>query len=246
MRVKVINVTVVICLVLFVCAPASQAGPAVEIPDAVFNFGKVCQKAKVAHIFWVKSVGDDTLRVTRVHPGCGCTQAPLRDSVIVPGDSTDLEIYFSTRSYRGVVSKRPYLETNIGEGKVYVKIKAELLPEPETAMPLSLSPYYLDVSQFTQKPRRKAKFLIQNKSDQDYVLNLIDWSRKYFDVELPKEVKAGETAEGLVVVHKDAVKAEFEQSLTFEINDSTHTRYTLPVKRMYRIKHRLEGESSNK
>ncbi len=228
------------CLFLLTCVAVSHAGPAVDIPDPVFDFGKVCQRATVAHTFWVKSVGDDTLRITKVIPGCGCTQAPIEDSVIAPGDSTALEIFFSTKSYRGMVSKRPYLETNTGGDKVYVKIQAELLPEPDTVMPLSLSPYSLDVSQFTQQPRRKAKFLIQNKGDQDYEITLVDWSKKHFDVELPDKIKAGETADGMVIVHEDAVETEFEQSLTFEISDEAHSRYTLPIRRMYRVKDRSD------
>ncbi len=214
----------------------AYAKPAVEIVNPFFDFGKVCQHAVVAHTFWIKSTGDDTLKILKVVPGCGCTKAPLEDSVIAPGDSTSIEIFFSTRSFRGIVSKRPYIETNAGEEKVYLKIRAELLPEPDTAKPLTLSPYDLDVSQFTSKPRRKAKFLIQNKSERDYKLTLIDWPKKYFDVELPKKVKAGETVEGMVIVHKDAVDKEFKQSLTFELDDENHTRYTLPVSRVVRIK----------
>ena len=224
-------------MVLLVALPV-LAGPAVEIPEPLFDFGRVCQKAQVAHIFWIKSVGDDTLRITRIESGCGCTKAPIGDSMIAPGDSTALEIFFSTKSYRNKVSKRPYLETNAGEGKVYVKISAMLVPEPDTVMPISLSPYNLDVSQFTTKPRRRARFLIENKSDQDYELTLIDWSRRHFDVKLPEQVKAGETANGMVIVHEDMIEAEFEQSLTFAINDSVDTRYTLPVRRMYRVKDR--------
>lgn len=235
---KLINNVVAGCLLLWVFSIPSHAGPVVEIPNPLFDFGKVCQRAQVAHTFWIKSVGDDTLRITKVVPGCGCTKAPLQDSVIAPGDSAALEIFFSTKSYRGIVSKRPYLETNAGEEKVYVKITSELLPEPDSAMPLSLSPYNLDVSQFTQKPRRRAKFLIHNKSDQDYEITLVDWSRKHFDVKLPNKIKAGETAEGMVIVHEEAVETEFEQSLTFEINDEANSRYSLPVKRMYRIKDR--------
>jgi hypothetical protein len=41
-----------------------------------------------------------------------------------------------------------------------------------------------------------------------------------------------------VIVHEDAIETEFHQSLTFEINNGSHTRYTLPVRRVYRIKDR--------
>ncbi len=231
-----LTVSLVLAGLLTVPAATTTAGPAVEIPNPEFNFGRVCQKSKISHIFWIKSTGDDSLRITKIVPGCGCTQAPITDSVIAPGDSTAWEIFFTSRSYRGKVTKRPYFETNAGDRKYYVRITAELIPEPDTVMPLSLNPYNLDVSQFTSKPRRRAKFLIENKSSRDYELTLIDWSRKYFDVELPKKIKAGETAEGIVTVHKDMVDSEFEQSLTFEISDENHTRYTLPVRRMVRIK----------
>ncbi|MEW5994137.1 MAG: DUF1573 domain-containing protein [Candidatus Zixiibacteriota bacterium] len=221
---------------VIVMATVSLAGPAVEIPEPEFDFGRVYQKSKIAHTFWVKSAGDDTLRIVRIVPGCGCTQAPIEDSVIAPGDSTALEIFFTSRSYRGPVAKRPYFETNTGDEKYYVRIKIDLIPDPDTLMPITLNPYTLDVSQFTTMPRRRAKFLIQNKSDREYRLELIDWSKKHFDVTLPGKVKAGETVQGLVTVHEDMVDSEFEQSLTFQINDENNTRYTLPVKRMVRIK----------
>lgn len=223
-------------LVTVTAVLSSAAEPQIEIPDAEFDFGRVCQHASVAHTFWIKSVGDDTLRITKVIPGCGCTKAPLEDSVLAPGDSTSLEIIFSTRSYRGYVSKRPYVETNIGEEKYYVKILSELLPEPDTIMPVSLSPALLDVSQFSPNPRRRAKFLILNKGEQDLDLTLIEWAKDFFDVKFPDEVKAGETVQGIVTVREDKIETEFEKSLTFQISDSTNTRYTLPVKRWYRVK----------
>ncbi|MBU8932695.1 MAG: DUF1573 domain-containing protein [candidate division Zixibacteria bacterium] len=214
----------------------AQAGPMIEIPNPVFNWGKVCQKATVSHTFWIKSVGDDTLRILKVVPGCGCTKAPLQDSVLAPGDSTRLDIFLSTKSYRGYLTKRPYLETNISEEKIYLKIISHLITDPELDLPLFIQPQRVDVSQFTIKPRRKAKFLIENRGDQDYQITPIDWAVDYFDVELPSVVKAGETAEGRIIVHEDKVPSQFELSLTFAIDDDSESRYTIPVKRVFRIK----------
>jgi len=232
------TVTTILILSTMTCvlASASLAGPAIELPDPEFDFGRISQHAKVAHRFWVKSVGDDTLRILKVEPGCGCTKAPLMDSILAPGDSTSLDIIFSTKSFRGFVSKRPYLETNIGEDRYYIRISSELLPEPENAMPVSLSPARLDVSQFRAKPRLKAKFLVQNKGDIDLDILLIDYAEDYFTVELPAQVKAGETVEGIVAVHEHLETEEFERSLTIQISDEERTRYSLPVKRMYRVK----------
>jgi len=218
-----------------VAAATVQAGPAVKISDAEFDFGRTSQHAVVSHRFVISSVGDDTLRITKVVPGCGCTKAPLADSVIAPGDQTVLELFFSTRSYRGFVDKTTYLETNIGEAREYIKISSELLPQPDTVMPIYLSPARLDVSQFKPEVRRKAKFWIHNRDTVDYQIKLIDYADQAFEVKMPEMVKARDSAWGGVIVRDDAIESEFEHSLTFEINDSNHTRYTLPVKRMYRV-----------
>ncbi len=231
----------VLCVML--TSVFAQAGPDILIPEPAFNWGKVCQNRTVSHTFWIKSVGDDTLVITKVVPGCGCTKAPIRDTVLAPGDSTRLDIFFSTKSYRGYVKKRPYLETNIGEEKTYLQIYSHLIAEPETDLPLFMNPQYIDVSQYTEKPRRKAKFLIENKGDVDYKLTMVDWAHDFFDVELPAEVKAGETVKGTITVHDEKLKFDFNQSLTFSINDTEESRYSIPVERRVRVK---KGAAANK
>lgn len=219
-------------LLLFI-SNVVYGGPMIEIKNGSFNFGKTAQHAAVSHTFWIKSTGDQPLEITKVIPGCGCTKAPLKDSTLAPGDSTSLEIIFSTKSYRGYVSKKPYLETNIGEDKSYLRIDAELMPKPDSQFyPLRISPYNVDVSQFSDKVRRKAKFVIENLSDTDLTLSVVDMDSKNFDLDLPKKIKAGESVTGMIDVHEDKVDLEFEQSFTFETSDGN--RYSLPVKRIIR------------
>jgi hypothetical protein len=220
---------------LMTCS-AAYGQPKVQLSETGFNFGKAAQHAQLTHTFWIKSVGTDTLDITKVEPGCSCTQAPLSDSIIAPGDSVALEIQFSTRSYRGFVAKRPYIETNASADKLYLRIDCELVPDEITMSPIKIEPVRVDVSQFTKLPRRKAKFLLTNTSDKDYDLKVIDDKDKDFDVSLPKKIKAGETADGFVEVHEDAIEKNFEESVTFQISDEQGTRFSIPVKRMYRVK----------
>lgn len=229
------HVSIIAATVLLLSAAAAMAQPGIKVEPSAFNFGKVAQHTDVNHTFWVKSIGTEPLVITKVVPGCGCTKMPLADTLLAPGDSTALEIIFSTKSYRGFVTKKPYIETNAGE-PTYFTINAELLPQPETMTPIKLEPYKLDVSQFTSTPRRKATFKIHNVSDQPYEINLIDDDDKKFDVDMPKKVGPGEVVEGTVTVHEDAIESEFGQSITFEINDEEGSRFSLPVKRIYRIK----------
>lgn len=228
---------------LVILAVGVLAGPQITVPEDSFDFGKVAQRAVVSHTFWIHSTGDDTLRINKVVPGCGCTKAPLADSVLAPGDSTHLDIFFSTKSYRGYVTKRPYLETNVGPEKTFLAIHAHLLVNPDSAFPVILQPGRLDVSQFSETPRRKATFLIQNIGKEDLDLTLIDYPKDYFDVKFPGKVKAGESVQGEVIVHEDRLTEEFEHSLTFTIGDNDKTPHSLPVKRMYKVKSGAAGGS---
>jgi Protein of unknown function (DUF1573) len=214
----------------------AMAGPGILIPDATFNFGRVAQNTKVGHLFWIKSTGDDTLRITKVVPGCGCTQMPLKDSVLGPGDSTELEVVFSTKGFKGYVTKTPYLETNIDDEKTYVKIIAECMPEDDTTTTVRVVPAKLDVSQFREKPRRKATFVIINNTDADLEITKILGSPKYFKLTLPASVKAHGKAEGSIEVVESMISRDFESAFTFETSDDSHTRYTIPVMRQYRVK----------
>ena len=45
------------------------AAPRIMIDSSSFNFGYVPQNSAVSHIFWLKSTGDDTLKIIKVTPG---------------------------------------------------------------------------------------------------------------------------------------------------------------------------------
>jgi hypothetical protein len=224
-------------LVLMIASAAVVAEPAVKIPKDTFDFGKVVQNQTTTHSFWIKSTGSDTLRITEVVPGCGCTQMPLLDSVLGPGDSTRLDITFTTRSFVGHVNKRPYIMTNAPTSKAGMSIFAEILTDPESAVPVVIRPPKLDVSQFTAQPRRRATFQVVNKSAQELEVHLLDTAFKSFDVELPARIKAGVTIEGAVIVKKDRVATAFKESFTFEVvGADARDIYTLPIDRMYYVK----------
>lgn len=230
MRIVIISFALILIFTLSVLA-----GPAVEISPDSFNFGKTIQRTKISHTFWIKSTGDQDLIITKIEPGCGCTQAPIGDTVVAPGDSTALEIILSTKSYRGFLSKRPYILTNASDEKKEVRIDAELIPNPADIGPVLCDPPQIDVSQFTEKPRRKAKFKLLNKSDKELKLNLIDKMGKKFTVELPETIPAHGMVEGTIVVNEDMIESEFDQSFTIMVDDDFATRISIPVQRTYRL-----------
>jgi len=232
-------------LVLMIAAAAVAAEPVAKISHDTFDFGKVVQNQTTTHSFWIKSIGSDTVRISEVVPGCGCTQMPLLDSVLGPGDSTRLDIIFATRSFVGHVNKRPYVVANVPTGKVGMSIFAEILTDPEAAMPVVIRPAKLDVSQFTSQPRRRATFQVVNKSAQDLEIHLLDTAFKSFDVELPARIKAGATGEGVIIVKKDKVPTAFKESFTFEVvGAEARDIYTLPIDRMVHVKDSVAAPST--
>jgi hypothetical protein len=159
----------------------------------------------------------------------------LEQKELAVGDSTRLEIIFSTRSYRGRQNKRPSIETNMGPERLRVAIKSEVITNPEETYPITIKPYKFDISQFGEKERKKLKFEITNVSEKDLEINLVDMPNDMFELKLPKKVKAGQTAKGQIELLDEYVDQEFEKSLTIELGDEAKSRFTVPVKRTIRI-----------
>jgi len=43
--------------------------PRIQVDVTEFDFGRVAQGASISHVFWLKNVGADTLRIQDVKPG---------------------------------------------------------------------------------------------------------------------------------------------------------------------------------
>ncbi|MFQ5500409.1 MAG: hypothetical protein ACE5FH_12135 [Candidatus Zixiibacteriota bacterium] len=56
-------------LALLLLVGSAFAAPRLTLGESAFNFGFVPQNAKISHDFWLKSTGDDTLKILKVVPG---------------------------------------------------------------------------------------------------------------------------------------------------------------------------------
>lgn len=229
-------------LLVFLSASGSAlAAPNMVISPREFNFGKVPQQSTFTSIFWIKSTGSDTVRITEIDPGCSCTQMPLHDSTIAPGDSVPLGIVFKSGRMRGQIAKAPRLKTSISDEYHYIKLYAEAVVDSLPTMPLTVAPLMLDVSQFSEKPRRKATVKITNRSATDLTLELREGGLKSFDIALPPIVKAGATVEVRLTVKADKVATNFEESFTIAVGDENRTVFSVPVVRIYKGKPAPDG-----
>jgi hypothetical protein len=130
----------------------------------------------------------------------------------------------------------------MGPEKLRVAIRSEVVTNPEDTYPIKIKPYKFDISQFGEKERSRLKFEITNISEQDLDIELIDMPADMFRIKLPTKVKTGKTAEGWIEILDDYIDQEFEKSLTIELNDQAHSRFTVPVKRTIRIPGKTTAE----
>ena len=155
---------------------------------------------------------------------------------LAPGESLDLEIIFSTRTYYSPVTKRPaitVIENKTDTVTKYITLTVSVVPDPEATWPIVIFPYLLDISQFDGEIRNQIGFDITNVSDKIINPRLIDYPAELFTVILPPEILPGESASGSVTLTDEGNLSEFEKSITIELDDDSATHFTIPVKRAF-------------
>lgn len=229
---KYVTSILLVLLLLAVGTAKLAAAPRLSIAETSFDFGFSPQNAKLSHVFWLKAEGADSLNILKVVPGCGCTKAPLERSHLAGGDSTRLEIIFSTGKRRGQVSKSPSIQTNAGGPDQRVRIVTHIVTRPDSTFPIIITPYKLTLGQFTDKQRKERSFTIENISTDEIPIRLIAHPSDLFAVDLPAEIGPQSAAECSLVLKEAGLTRSFEKSFTIELGDAKKTRFTIPVKHL--------------
>jgi hypothetical protein len=214
---------------MLVMVSTGAAQPWLEFSEDSFNFGYCLQRSAVAHTFWIRSTGTDSLEIRKVAPGCGCTKAPLDKEIIPPGDSARLEIIFSTRRYDGPVTKHPRVLANDGLPDHRLEISAVAVPDNDSTWPLVFEPMALDLAVGAGKIRTEKPFTITNVSDKDCDIGLVAYPKDLLKITLPTTVKAGATVGAKIELIELPPPEGFAKSFTIEAEDGLGTRYSIPV-----------------
>ena len=214
--------------------PVPLPGPVLSISQDTFEFGYTPQNAKVAHTFWLKSIGDEPVVISRITPGCGCIKAPLDTDIIQPGDSTRLEILFSTKSYRGWVSKRARIDCNSDPGRSYVEFTAHILALPDSAGPVVIDPCKISFSN-RDNPNTWFDLEIRNESSRSVGIRLIESPGDYLQVTYPPYLRPNASGRIGVRLRDLGEQTAIDKSFTIEVeNGLERARYTIPLHRILR------------
>ncbi|MDA3880405.1 MAG: DUF1573 domain-containing protein [Prolixibacteraceae bacterium] len=85
--------------------------PQVEFDNKVFDFGTIKEGEKVQHNYKLTNKGKSDLIIRNIRASCGCT-AVKHESVVKPGETTDLSVVFNSRGKRNRQNKSITVITN--------------------------------------------------------------------------------------------------------------------------------------
>jgi hypothetical protein len=217
-------------LYALVLAQAEKLSKArIFLPDTRWDFGYVPKGGAVTHIFKVKNIGEDTLIIVRVRPGCACTTVPLSNNRLAPNETANLEVIFDSEKIRkGETSKkiqiisddptRPFQDLHftarVGETNSLVK----LIPEQ------------VCFDTVHKKTETKRSLSVENISEEKLSVELVDNPKDFVELNFKKlDLMPGEKIEITLELKKDALVGGFNTSFTLDFENSKMVRVTVPV-----------------
>lgn len=208
----------------------AKSGAKVYIDETAFDFGYIYAGTVVSHSYVFHSRGTDSLKILNVKPGCGCTKAPIKKEIVAVGDSTDVELVFtSNKGSNGAISKSATVNCNdIDRATLQLTFKGKSFTNPDSLLPLILSDGELVFS--SQSRAREAKLTVKNVSAHAVKIHLVSIPSGYLRVDLPEtEIKPGAAKEIKVKIDSSMSEEQFKKSFTFAVDDEAGTRYSIPV-----------------
>lgn len=223
-----LSILLVACLVT-----AAVAEPLLVAPAPRFDFGITPQDATLTHHFWLKSIGEDTVRIGDVKTGCSCAISDLDTKVVPPGDSVLVGFAWDIKRLLGGIHRSPMIYYNDKPDPLRVHMSGSVSTFPDSARPVALQPYRVVLGRAGTHDVDSLEFELRNFGEQDLGVELISLVPEQVDLFVPEVVPAGGDAAGYVRVKPDFKDEEFTVSVTFLVNDRASTHLTLPIVRKF-------------
>ncbi len=142
-------------------------------PHLVFGCGNIYDWGKVSPNdsplkadIKIYNKGNDTLKISRVKPMCGCTTAPLSRKNIPPKDSAVLKVTLNVKYYEGNVDKRIIVTSNNRRNAQSVLELKAFVYKPIKMFPNK----YFNLGQMFLGDTTIGKIVINNYSDSNFVI----------------------------------------------------------------------------
>lgn len=208
--------------------PTPPTKAKIFVPNTSWDWGYMPKGIKVAHFYKIQNLGEDTLKIASVKPGCGCTSAPLKKNNLAPGESVDLEVSFDAKNFMGKVNKSVTVTSNDPTTpSLVLTFSANVGIESPTVRFTPIEVMY-DSIQLGKNDIRK--ILLFNTDITNVDVSLIDKPRDMVAIDLKKtNLEPGKSTEMIFRVDKKATPGYFNLCSTLEISGSDKYRVTIPI-----------------
>jgi len=129
-------------LLLTAGAAAVFAAPEIKVDKTTYSGGDAAEGSVLKAQFKVTNTGNETLKITSVRPGCGCTVVSY-DSVIAPGKSGFIKPEVNLKGFRPGQNSRGVTVTSNAAGSptLHLMIEFNVTPPVEA---IKVSDNYID------------------------------------------------------------------------------------------------------
>ena len=212
------------------CRSESNFGPADPKFDLTdFDFGRIPQNSIVTHIYNLTNEGGDSVKVTYLRAHCGCTKAPLEDSIAFAGETIPIELRFDSGRFRGKNHKTASISMDYGgpapKGfKLFFRANVDTVSNPFSYGELGAT---TDKIQFSDSVETVELTLI-NRSATKRTVKVVDYQEDRIDLSWD-EKRIGPWKEAILEVTRLVSGANLVASITLEIPGRQNSRITIPV-----------------
>jgi hypothetical protein len=93
-------------------ATAPASGAKVQFETPTYDFGRAKSGDPIKHTFIFTNTGCETLVISNVRPGCGCTTAGEWTKKVEPGKTGEIPIQVNTANFNGPIMKNVSVDSN--------------------------------------------------------------------------------------------------------------------------------------
>lgn len=91
----------------------------IQVDQNLWDFGQIKQGQLLKHEFILRNESSETLNLKDATTSCGCTVLEFKKKVLLPAESTTIEVKFDSKDYLGPIQQFVYVNTDSKDNPVF-------------------------------------------------------------------------------------------------------------------------------
>jgi hypothetical protein len=202
------------------------AAPRLQLLEDAYNFGVVNQGEVVKKEFVLKNTGDQSLRIDRIVPACGCTVSTLEKNELAPGDQTSIQVALDTSGFSGAKIKTVRIYSNDPDQITkLISLRGDIQPE------VIVDPPRLNFGQIVNDNKASSgdsqTINIKIRGDSNASLGKVLTRSRWLKVNVTKDTEKEKVIE--VKLDSNVKVGEFRDRIVVEVKNSKQSTVNVPV-----------------